>query len=80
MRRAADCVALNSAGESTGQSNLEYQRFLNYSIRSTVEVVSALFIAKRRNYAVEEVFQSPYTQCEELVKMIQSLKNKLAST
>ncbi|WP_339867748.1 four helix bundle protein [uncultured Algoriphagus sp.] len=80
MRRAADSVALNIAEGSTSQSNPEYQRFLNYSIRSIVEVVSALFISKRRNYIAEEVFQSTYNQCEELVKMIQSLKNKLVSS
>ncbi len=79
MRRAADSVALNIAEGSTSQSNLEYKRFLNYSIRSIVEVVSALFIAKRRNYIEEEVFQPTYGQCEELVKMIQSLKKKLTS-
>ena len=80
MRKAADSVALNLAEGSTSHSNLEYKRFLNYSIRSIVEVVSALFIAKRRNYIEEEVFQSTYIQSEELVKMIQSLNNKLAST
>ncbi|WPR75649.1 four helix bundle protein [Algoriphagus sp. NG3] len=79
MRRAADSVALNIAEGSTSQSNLEYKRFLNYSIRSIVEVVSALFIEKRRNYIEEEVFQSTYGQCEEPVKMIQSLKKKLTS-
>ncbi|UZD24699.1 four helix bundle protein [Algoriphagus halophytocola] len=66
MRRAADSVALNIAEGSTSQSNLEYKRFLNYSIRSIVEVVSALFIARRRGYILEEVFQSTYTQSEEL--------------
>ncbi len=80
MRRAADSVALNIAEGSTSQSNAEYRRFLTYSIRSVVEVVSALFIAKRRNYITEELFQSTYLQCEELVKMIQSFKNKLTST
>lgn len=80
MRRAADSVALNIAEGSTSQSNLEYKRFLNYSIRSVVEVVSAMFIAKRRNYIADDEFQPAYLQCEELVKMIQSLKNKLTST
>jgi len=77
MRRAADSVALNIAEGSTSQSNLEYKRFLNYAIRSLVEVVSALFIAKRRHYIREDGFQRTYLQCEGLVKMIQALKNKL---
>lgn len=77
IRRAADSVSLNIAEGSSIQSNAEYKRFLGYSIRSIVEVVSALFIAKRRKYLEENDFQIIYNQCEELVKMIQSLKNKL---
>lgn len=57
IRRAADSVSLNIAEGSTSQSNLEFARFLGYSIRSVVEVVCALFIAKRRNYLSEELFQ-----------------------
>jgi four helix bundle protein len=77
IRRAADSVSLNIAEGSTSQSNLEFSRFLGYSIRSVVEVVCALFIAKRRNYLSEELFQEAYSKGEELVKMIQSLKNHL---
>lgn len=80
MRRAADSVALNIAEGSTSQSNAEFKRFLNYSIRSVVEVISALFIARRRSYLTEDLFRVTYSQCEELVKMIQSFKNKLTST
>ena len=77
IRRAADSIVLNIAEGSTSQSNPEFNRFLGYSIRSIVEVVCALFIAKRRNYITEEVFKKLYIECEELVKMTQSLKNKL---
>lgn len=77
IRRAADSIVLNIAEGSTSQSNPEFARFLGYSVRSTVEVVCALFIAKRRKYITEELFKELYNKCEELVKMIQSLKNKL---
>jgi four helix bundle protein len=77
IRRAADSISLNIAEGSTSQSNPEFIRFLGYAMRSVVEVVCALFIAKRRNYISEELFQEAYSKGEELVKMIQGLKNHL---
>lgn len=77
IRRAIDSVSLNIAEGSTSQSNPEFSRFLGYSIRSTIEVVCALFIAKKRNYLSDDLFNEAYAKSEELVKMIQSLKNHL---
>src|SRR5690554_4988282 len=77
IKRAADSVVLNIAEGSTSQSNAEYNRFLGYSLRSVVEVVCALFIAKRRDYIDDSRFDELYTFCEELSKMIQSLKKSL---
>lgn len=56
IRKAADSVVLNIAEGCTGQSNPEFRRFLNYSIRSGIEVVSCLFIAKRKVYITQELF------------------------
>lgn len=67
IKRAADSVVLNIAEGSTSQSNAEIARFLNYSMRSVVEVVCALFIAKRRNYIDKIKFDEMYYSCEELV-------------
>ena len=75
IKRAADSVVLNIAEGSTGQSKPAYKVFLSYSIRSAVEVVSCLFIAKRRNYVQEEQFRNLYNEYEILVKMITALKN-----
>lgn len=50
IKRAADSSALNIAEGSTGQSNPEQQRFLGYSLRSCIEVVSALYLAIKREY------------------------------
>ncbi len=46
MRRAADSICLNIAEGSTGQSNAEYIKFLRYALRSDVEVVACLHLAK----------------------------------
>ncbi|NVM63091.1 four helix bundle protein [Mucilaginibacter sp. SG538B] len=77
IKRAADSVVLNIAEGSTGQSKAVFKVFLGYSLRSAIEVVSCLFIAKRRNYIVEENFKIFYADYEVLVKMITALKNSI---
>src|ERR1700735_2288400 len=69
IKRAADSVSLNIAEGSTGQSNLEFNRFLNYASRSDIEVVGCLFLAKRRNLINEDDFIKLYKQCEEILAM-----------
>lgn len=77
IRRAADSVVLNIAEGCTGQSNPEFNRFLGYSMRSAIEVVSCLFIAKRKNYIDNENFNKYYHEYQELCKMIHGLKTNL---
>lgn len=77
MRKAADSVVLNIAEGCTGQTNPECKRFLNYSIRSAIEVVSCSFIAKRKNHITQEVFSEYYSEYEVLLKMITSFRDKL---
>src|SRR5688572_9517280 len=48
IKRAADSVALNIAEGSTGQTNPEFKKFLGYAVRSSIEIVSCIHIAKRR--------------------------------
>src|ERR1700735_3038987 len=59
IKRAADSVVLNIAEGSTGQSKPVFKVFLSYSLRSAIEGVSCLFIAKRRNYIKDEQFNTP---------------------
>ena len=75
IKRAADSVVLNIAEGSTGQSKAVFKVFLSYSLRSAVEVVSCLFIAKKRGYINDESFKMLYDEYETLVKMITGLKN-----
>ena len=77
IKRAADSVVLNIAEGCTGQSNAVFKSFLNYSLRSAVEVVSCLFIAKRRRIINDSDFQKLYNEYESLTKMITSLRNSL---
>ena len=50
IKRAADSVSLNIAEGSTGQSNPEFNRFLGIALRSSIEIVGCIFLAKRRGY------------------------------
>jgi len=68
-------VVLNVAEGSTGQTKAVFKVFLSYSLRSAIEVVSCLFIAKKRKYIKEDEFNVLYKDYETLVKMITALKN-----
>ncbi len=63
IRRAADLIALNISEGSIGQSNLEFKKFLSYSIRSLAEVVTCLYKAKNRTYMTGEEFMKQYEFC-----------------
>jgi four helix bundle protein len=77
IKRASDSIALNIAEGSTGQSSKEFARFLGIAIRSGIEVVTCLHIAKRRNLINEAVFQEIYNQTERLIIGIQALRKSL---
>ncbi len=77
IKRAADSISLNIAEGSTGQSNAEFTRFLRYALRSDVEVVGCLHIAKRRKYISEENFLILYKSCEEVLVMLNGLIKSL---
>ena len=77
IKRAADSVVLNIAEGCTGQSNAVFKNFLSYALRSAIEVVSCLFIAKRRGIISDGDFQRLYDEYQSLTKMLTSLRNTL---
>ena len=77
IKRAADSVVLNIAEGCTGQTNPVFKTFLSYSIRSGVEVVSCIFIAKKRKIIGDVDFQKLYDEYQALIKMITALRNTL---
>ena len=77
IKRAADSVSLNIAEGSTGQTNPEFSRFLSYALRSDIEVVGCIFIAQRRGYIQQQEFEKIYRLCEEILVMINGLRNTL---
>jgi len=77
IKRAADSVSLNIAEGSTGQSNPEFARFLGIALRSNIEVVGCIFFAQRREYVTTSKFEKIYKMCEEILVMINALRNSL---
>ena len=77
MKRAADSISLNIAEGSTGQSNPEQVKFLDYSQRSALEVVNCMYLAIRRDSIDQERFDKFYYDLEKLIVKIQAFKNSL---
>jgi four helix bundle protein len=77
IKRAADSIALNIAEGSTGQTNAEFKLFINYAVRSAIEVVTCLYIGKNRKIISPTDFIKFYNEAEEIVRMLQGLRNSL---
>lgn len=77
IRRAADSIGLNIAEGSSGHTNAEQKRFLQFSNRSLLEVVACLIKAKHRNYINESIFTDLYADCEVLSKMLTNFMKRL---
>ncbi|MES2559261.1 MAG: four helix bundle protein [Bacteroidota bacterium] len=77
IKRASDSVSLNIAEGSTGQSNAEFKRFLGIALRSAIEVVGCLYLAKGRPYITDEQFNSLYKTINQLIISIQALRNSI---
>lgn len=76
IKRAADSVSLNIAEGSTGQSDAEFRRFLGIALRSNIEVVACIYLARKREIIKKDDFEKIYALCEEILVMINSLRNK----
>ena len=79
IKKAADSVNLNIAEGSTGLSKDEFRRFLTFSSRSCLEVISCLYLALDRKYIDEKFFTNLYSKYEVLFKQINALRNSLNS-
>ncbi len=78
FRRASISIALNIA-EVSGDTNAQFNRFLNIANGSIKECVVCSSIAKRLNYVSNEIDYSNRLKLEELSKMTASLKKYLMS-
>lgn len=77
LRRAVISVSANIAEGSGSNSRRDFRNYLNIAIKSLMEIVSLLEIAKRIDYISEEIFMSLRTNAEVLVKRTQAFRNSL---
>lgn len=77
IKRAADSISLNIAEGSTGQSSAEFKRFLTYALRSDIEVVGCLHLARKRGFINEQSLNEYRAKCEEILVMINGLMKSL---
>ena len=77
LRRASVSIASNMAEGSSRISEIEFARYLEYSIGSCFEVETQLEIAKRREYISETQFESILTILQTEEKQINQLINQL---
>lgn len=77
INRAADSICLNIAEGSQGSTNKQFSNFLGNAIRSGIEVVGCLFVARAKGMIDNSDFQPHYARMEGLIKMIQALRNSL---
>jgi four helix bundle protein len=77
IKRAADSIALNIAEGSTGQSNAAFKQFIGYAIRSAIEVVTCLYLGRKRQLITARSFQTLYAETERIVMMLQALRRSL---
>ena len=77
IKRACDSISLNIAEGSTGQTTPEFKKFLGYSLRSSIEVVGCLHLARKRKLITDDDFKLFYEKLTELIKGIQALRNSL---
>lgn len=77
-RRAATSVSLNIAEGSTGLSDAEQVKFLNYSNRSLLEVVAAVLISVELQYVERGDIEDLLEHCRILSSKIQAMKKSLS--
>lgn len=77
LRRAAISIALNIAEGSGSDSDAEFNRFLNISLRSSYEVMCGIEVARRLRYCTDSEVDRLLGKCDEVSAMISGLKKKL---
>jgi four helix bundle protein len=77
IRRATTSIALNIAEGAGSGSDLEFQRFLGYALRSTYEVMAALEIGQRLGYCAPDHAQALLAESDEIAAMLVGLSRSL---
>ena len=77
IERASTSIVLNIAEGSTGQTNLEQNRFLGMALRSYLETVACLDLIARRRYIQSELLGSTREIGHRLFVKLQAFRQSL---
>ena len=77
IRKASMSIMLNIAEGFGRNTNKEFQQFLRYSLGSSTEVQSALYIALDQCYISEKQFSHLYDKANEIICIIKSFSSYL---
>jgi four helix bundle protein len=80
LRRAGNSIVLNIAEGSGRTTDKEFSRFIDYSIGSALECVSAFHICRNLEYIDAETFDVFYKKAEIICKKLYAFKRRLKST
>jgi len=75
--RASTSIVLNIAEGSTGQSNLEQNRFLGMAIRSYIETVACLDLIQRRRYVASNTLAATRREGHRVFVKLQAFRRSL---
>ena len=79
-RRAATSIALNIAEGAGNESNAEFARFLTIALRSSYELMTALELSLRLEYAKADSVQRLLKETDRLAAMTSTLIQKLSQS
>ena len=79
IQRAAVSIMANIAEGFDSRSNQTFMQFLNYSLRSTTEVQSHLYVALDQSYITGAEFDDLYQQAEKTKSIIHGFTRYLRS-
>lgn len=77
LTRAAVSISLNIAEGEGRRSDADLCRFIQISIGSLNEVVTLLFISLEQKYISKPEFNSFYSKCEQISRMLHGFRNYL---
>jgi four helix bundle protein len=77
LRRAATSISNNIAEGSGNASTKDFCSFIDIAIKSALETVNILYLAKEVGYISETQRVELYGKAEDLIKMMRSFKHSL---
>lgn len=76
LRRAAVSIS-NNIAEGSGGTDKDFAKYLDIAVKSTLETVNCLHLAREFGYITAEQEKTYYQDAEVLIKRIRAFKNSL---